>query len=85
MRKSIKETVYEEAEYMKETKKTIREVAKYYHISKSTVHKDLKERLVLLDCELAKDIEEIFQNHTAERHIRGGESTKQKYQSLKNK
>lgn len=69
----------EEAKYMIETEKTIREIAKIFKVSKSTVHKDLKERLKDIDSEQSKIVKKILENHTNIRHIRGGESTKQKY------
>lgn len=69
----------EEAKYMIETEKTIREIAKIFKVSKSTVHKDLKERLKDIDVEQSKIVKKILEEHTNIRHIRGGESTKQKY------
>ena len=59
---------------------TIREIAKLYGISKSTVHKDLNERLLEIDPKKHQQIKEIFQEHIEIRHIRGGESTRRKYQ-----
>lgn len=61
------------------TNKTIREVAEDFNISKSTVHKDLKERLPLIDKDLYKIVDEKLNDHLASRHIRGGESTRLKY------
>lgn len=83
MNKTIKERVLKEANYMKETKKTIREIASFYHVSKSTVHKDLKERLIHIEPDLNKEIKSILKNHMEIRHIRGGESTRKKYLTLK--
>lgn len=71
--------VKEEAEYMLDTKQTIREIASIFHVSKSTVHKDLHERLLKVDKTLFQKIDLILKEHTNIRHIRGGESTKQKY------
>ena len=79
MKKKMKERILNEALYMKETKETVREIAKYYHVSKSTVHKDLKERLGLIDKTLEQEIKRILLNHKEERHLRGGESTRKKY------
>ncbi|MEG1494777.1 MAG: sporulation transcriptional regulator SpoIIID [Bacilli bacterium] len=83
MNNYMKERVLAETAYMLETKKTIREVATFYHISKSTVHKDLNERLEILDNRLHTAIKEILLNHTETRHLRGGESTRIKYLELK--
>lgn len=64
---------------MIKTNDTIREIAKKYGVSKSTVHKDLKERLKLIDLDLYKNVQKIIKNHIDIRHIKGGESTKKKY------
>ena len=44
------------------------------------VHKDLHERLLKIDKEKYKEVDAILKFHTDIRHIRGGESTKRKYQ-----
>ena len=80
MGKVIKERVYKEAYYILKTKKTLRELSKVFNLSKSTIHKDLKDRLKSIDLTLYKEVQEIFQNHIQTRHIKGGESTKKKYQ-----
>lgn len=82
MDKYIIDRIYQEANEILTTKQTIREIAKKSGVSKSTVHKDLKERLLELDEEKHGQVSEIFQEHIETRHIRGGESTKQKYLRL---
>ena len=82
MNSSIEKRVVDEALYMIETKKTLREIAKVFKISKSTVHKDLHERLKKVDYSLYLEIEKILNFHNCIRHIRGGESTKKKFQKL---
>lgn len=79
MEKYIINRVLKEAYYILENKSTVRDIASIYNISKSTVHKDLQERLKEIDISLHKDVNEIFKEHIEVRHIRGGESTKQKY------
>lgn len=79
MKNEIIKRVIEEANYILETKKTIREIASENKISKSTVHKDLHERLKILDGKLYKSVNKVLQEHIDIRHIRGGESTRQKY------
>lgn len=76
----ITRRVLEEARYVINTKKTIRETAKEFKVSKSTVHKDLKERLKHINKALSNEIEKILKYHIDIRHIRGGESTRKKYQ-----
>lgn len=83
MKIEIIRRVMDEAYYILETDKTIREIAKDQDISKSTVHKDLHERLKFIDIDIFKSVDKILQNHIDIRHIRGGESTKQKYMELR--
>ena len=71
------------ANHIIDTKETIRETAKKFNISKSTVHKDLQERLPKINKELFSEVQDLMQKHIDERHIRGGESTKNKYKKLK--
>lgn len=71
--------IINEANYMIETEKTVRELALIFGISKSTVHKDLHERLQEIDKELYTKVDKILQYHMNIRHLRGGQSTKQKY------
>ena len=60
----------------------MRESAKRFGISKSTVHKDITERLPELNKELYEEVKKILETNKAERHLRGGEATKQKYSHL---
>ena len=60
-------------------KSTVREAAKNFGISKSTVHKDITEKLLKENLALYIEVEKILQQNKAERHLRGGEATKQKY------
>ncbi len=71
------------AEYIIEHKATVRKAAKEFNISKSTVHKDISERLHYINRDLAKDVKTVLEENKAERHIRGGLATKQKYESIK--
>ena len=77
MNKDIIKRVNDIADYIIETKKTIRQTAKIFKVSKSTVHKDLKERLYLIDINKYHQIEKIMQKHIETRHLKGGESTRQ--------
>ena len=83
MYESISSRVIAVANYMLESKLTIREIAKKFGISKSTIHKDLSERLMHIDVLLYKEVNKILTEHKEVRHIRGGQSTKIKYLSLK--
>jgi putative DeoR family transcriptional regulator (stage III sporulation protein D) len=77
----IEERVIELANYIVEKKTTVRAAAKRFGISKSTVHKDVTERLTQIKPLLADDVRAILEGNKAERHIRGGQATKAKYQS----
>lgn len=83
LQKEIRNRVLQEAEYLLKTKQTIREIADQFQISKSTVHKDLSERLEEIRKDLYDNVQKILIKHTEERHIRGGESTKKRFQQLK--
>ena len=69
----------EEANFIIDTGKTVREIANIFRVSKSTVHKDLHERLLKIDKNKYYEVSEILKYHIEVRHIRGGESTKNKY------
>lgn len=44
-----------------------------------TVHKDITERLSIIDEKLAKEVHIVLAENKAERHIRGGLATREKY------
>ena len=69
--------------YLIENNTTIRKVAKKFSISKSTVHKDITQNLKKVNPELYIKVKEILEINKQERHLRGGEATKQKF--LQNK
>lgn len=79
MREYITDRVLEEAYYIAETGATVRATARLFHSSKSTVHKDVTERLKLIDKNLYKRVKRVLKTNLEERHIRGGEATKRKY------
>ncbi|MEG0026308.1 MAG: sporulation transcriptional regulator SpoIIID [Bacilli bacterium] len=82
MENNILKRVISEADYIIKTGKTVREIAKIYNVSKSTVHKDLHERLLEIDKNKYTNVDKILKYHIDIRHIRGGQSTKEKYQNL---
>lgn len=84
MDKNISVRVISEADYIIETGKTVRELAQIFKVSKSTVHKDLHERLLKIDKNRYDKVDEILKYHINIRHLRGGESTKKKYQKMVN-
>ena len=58
---------------------TVRSAAEYFGCSKSTVHKYMTEYLESVDPVLYGGVRLVLERNKAERHIRGGEATKQKY------
>ena len=79
MKAYIEARAVEVGEYIIKSKSTVRETARRFGISKSTVHKDVKDRLLKIDPALAKEAGKVLEINKAERHIRGGMATKQKY------
>jgi putative DeoR family transcriptional regulator (stage III sporulation protein D) len=67
--------------YLVENKATVRAVAAHFGISKSTVHKDVTETLKSVNKALYQQVKEILNVNKSERHIRGGEATRNKYRS----
>lgn len=79
MRDYIEERAVLIANYMIEKGATVRQTAKEFGISKSTVHKDCQQRLLFINPSLAKEVRKVLEKNKAERHIRGGMATKEKY------
>ena len=81
MREDIKTRVLELACYVLETGDTVRGASKKFGVSKSTVHKDLSERLPLFNRNLFVKVKKVLSKNLAERHFRGGQATKIKYEN----
>lgn len=79
MDKLIYERTVKEAKHIIDTDDTIRTTAKKFNISKSTVFMDLNQRLKEIDNSMFKEVSSILKKHDEDKHIRGGEVTKQKY------
>lgn len=75
----IRERACRLAVYMIEHQQTVRGAAKHFGISKSTVHKDLAQRLPHLEPGLYQQVKALLEENKAQRHIRGGLSTRKKY------
>jgi len=65
--------------YIIENKATVRAAAKRFGISKSTVHKDIQDRLPTFNRSLYLQVKEVLEENKAQRHIRGGMATRNKY------
>ncbi|MBR2902877.1 MAG: sporulation transcriptional regulator SpoIIID [Clostridia bacterium] len=65
--------------YIVENNSTVRACAQQFGISKSTVHKDVCNKLRNCDKILYEQVRKVLDTNKAERHIRGGEATREKY------
>ncbi len=79
MRETTQDRAVHLGKYILKTGATVRAAAKVFCISKSTVHKDITERLSKIDPILYRSVKGVMQRNTSERHIRGGNATRQKY------
>ena len=71
------------AQYIVETNATVRAAAQKFKISKSTVHKDITQRLKMLNPILCREASRILAENKAQRHIRGGLATKKKFEACR--
>lgn len=76
---TIEQRACELAVYIIETGATVRACAKRFGISKSTVHKDLSQRLPKCNKSLYRQVRQVLDLNKAQRHIRGGIATREKY------
>ena len=79
MKDYITERVIQLANYIISNNATVRQTAKHFGVSKSTVHKDVTERLYLINRVLYNEVQPVLAENKAERHLRGGIATKNKY------
>ncbi len=79
MQDYIEKRVLEISSYIMESSATVRQTAAIFGVSKSTVHKDMTERLPLINEATAQKVRQILEINKAERHLRGGEATRKKY------
>ena len=79
MKEYIEERAIEIGTYIIDSNATVRQTAKKFGVSKSTVHKDVSDRLIYINPALAKEVRKVLGLNKAERHIRGGMATKEKY------
>ena len=79
MKGAVEERAIELGEYIIENNATVRAAAGKFHISKSTVHKDVSDRLKTVNPQLYDRVREVLEVNKAQRHIRGGIATREKY------
>lgn len=80
MKDYIQKRVMDLGTFIIDRRATVRQAARRFGVSKSTVHKDVTERLYDLNRNLARGVKRILETNKAERHLRGGEATRKKYQ-----
>ena len=85
MNESVEKRAVMLAEYIIETNATVRTAAKRFDVSKSTVHTDVSKRLFRITPALAAKVRLVLDENKAQRHIRGGKATKEKYARLSQK
>ncbi len=78
----MEERALASAQYIVEHGATVREAARVFAISKSTVHKDVSQRLFRYDAALYRRVRSVLEKNKAERHIRGGVATREKYKRM---
>ena len=83
MKDYIRKRVLDICQHILDSKNTVRQAAIVFSVSKSTVHKDMIERLPLINKKKANQVRVILEENKAERHIRGGEATRKKYKNVK--
>ena len=79
MNKDRKEMSCLYGRYMVQNGATVRETAHFFGTSKSTVHKLVTGRLRQADPALYAQVRLVLDTNKAERHIRGGLATREKY------
>ena len=80
---TIEQRACDLAAYIIENGATVRSAAKHFGISKSTVHKDLSQRLPQCNKGLYQQVRSVLDLNKAQRHIRGGMATREKYRKCK--
>ena len=79
MKGIVEERAIELGTYIVEHQTTVRDAAKQFGVSKSTVHTDVSRRLSRLNPALYRQVRSVLDVNKAQRHIRGGIATREKY------
>lgn len=81
----VEERALELGKYIISNNATVRAAAREFGISKSTVHMDVSQRLKNVDPNMYGCVKKVLELNKAQRHIRGGLATKQKYAGINKK
>lgn len=68
MKKDLRKRILKEANRIVESHKTLRELAGEFGISKSTLHKDMQQKLPLIDRKLYREVQQVFNEHLESRY-----------------
>lgn len=79
MKSEVQKRVTAAARYILKTGATVRACAETFGVSKTTIHKDMRQRLPEVNPTMARRVDVILQKNKEERHLRGGQATKEKY------
>ena len=79
MKDTVEDRAVELGAYIVENKATVRAAAKQFGVSKSTVHTDVSKRLERVNPQLFLEVRQVLDVNKAQRHIRGGIATREKY------
>lgn len=79
MKETVEDRAVELGEYIVQNQTTVRAAAQVFGISKSTVHMDVAKRLERINPSLYQSVREVLDVNKAQRHIRGGLATREKY------
>ena len=77
------EVIIKEAYYILDNNATVRQASKEFRRSKSSIHNDMKKQLPHIDKCLAKQVDVVLGINKKERTMRGGLSTKARWEAIK--
>ena len=79
MKSEVQRRVVAAAKHILKTEATVRACAAKFGVSKTTIHKDMRQRLPEVNPAMARKVDAVLQKNRDERHIRGGQATREKY------
>lgn len=82
MKEELSTRIMQVAQHILETHDTIRKTAQIYGYSKSTIHHDVSIKLKKIDFPLYMKLKKILDENFADKHLRGGQATKEKYELI---
>lgn len=81
MKDTVEDRAVELGEYIVQNQSTVRAAAQVFGISKSTVHMDVAKRLPRINPAMYTAVRAVLDENKAQRHIRGGLATREKYKN----